>query len=243
MRRSLNYFWRIQLAVLLGAAVATAVLTGALLVGDSVRGSLRGLTLDRLGRIDYALVSEHFFREGLVTDLSNKLEGEAQFHRETVPAILLNGTAVNAKTKARASRVQIQGIDEQFTRLWEDASRQPVPSLEKQPGQLFSSVHINQSLQNELDIKAGEQLLLSFERHSEVHREFLLGHRDSSEGPSNPPTHRHENPSRPWYWQLWLASQSKPSTECLCSSFRFANSPRKWEGQRYFRFCCISQPI
>ena len=181
MRRSLSYFWRIQLAVLLGAAVATAVLTGALLVGDSVRGSLRDLTLDRLGRIDYALVSERFFREELVTDLSRKLEGETQFHQETVPAILLNGAAVNAKTKARASRVQIQGIDERFTGLWEDASNQSAPSLEKQPGQLFPSVHINQSLQNELDIKVGEQLLLSFEGHSEVHREFLLGHRDSSE--------------------------------------------------------------
>ena len=181
MRRSLSYFWRIQLAVLLGAAVATAVLTGALLVGDSVRGSLRDLTLDRLGQIDYALVSERFFREELATDLSHKLEGEAQFHRETVPVILLNGTAVNAKTKARASRVQIQGIDERFTALWKDTSSQSVPSLEKQPGQLFSSVHINQSLQNELDIKVGEQILLSFERHSEVHREFLLGHRDSSE--------------------------------------------------------------
>ena len=181
MRRSLSYFWRIQLAVLLGAAVAAAVLTGALLVGDSVRGSLRNLTLDRLGRIDYALVSERLFREGLATDLSRKLEGETQFYRETVPAILLNGTAINAKTKARASRVQIQGIDERFTDLWEDASDQSAPSLEKQPGQLFPSVHINQSLQNELDIKVGEQLLLSFETHSEVHREFLLGHRDSSE--------------------------------------------------------------
>jgi len=181
MRRSLSYFWRIQLAVLLGAAVATAVLTGALLVGDSVRGSLRDLTLDRLGRIDYALVSERSFREGLATDLSQKLEGEAQFHRETVPAILLNGAAVNPKTKARASRVQIQGIDERFTGLWEDAAGQTAPSLERQPGQLFPSVHINQSLQSELDIQIGEQLLLSFERHSDIHREFLLGHRDSSE--------------------------------------------------------------
>ena len=181
MRRSLSYFWRIQLAVLLGAAVATAVLTGALLVGDSVRGSLRDLTLDRLGRIDYALVSERFFREGLVVDLSHKLEGETQFHRETVPAILLNGTAVNPKSKARASRVQIQGIDERFTGLWEDAFSQSAPSLEKQPGQLFPSVHINQSLQHELDIKVGEQVLLSFERYSDIHREFLLGHRDSSE--------------------------------------------------------------
>ena len=181
MRRSLSYFWRIQLAVLLGAAVATAVLTGALLVGDSVRGSLRNLTLNRLGRIDYALISERFFREGLATDLSRKLEGEVQFHWETVPAILLNGTAVNPKSKARASRVQIQGIDERFAGLWEDASDQATPSLEKQPGQLFPSVHINQSLQNELDIAVGEQILLSFERHSDIHREFLLGHRDSSE--------------------------------------------------------------
>ena len=181
MRRSLSYFWRIQLAVLLSAAVATAVLTGALLVGDSVRGSLRDLTLDRLGRIDYALISERFFREELATDLSYKLEGEAEFHRETVPAILLNGTAVNAKTKARASRVQIQGIDKRFAGLWEGTSGQAAPSLEKHPGQLFPSVHINQSLQNELNIKVGEQLLLSFESHSDIHREFLLGHRDSSE--------------------------------------------------------------
>lgn len=181
MRRSLSYFWRIQLAVLLGAVVATAVLTGALLVGDSVRGSLRDLTLDRLGGIDYALVSERFFREELAADLSHKLEGETQFHWETVPAILLNGTAVNPKTKARASRVQIQGIDERFVDLWEDASSQSAPALEKQPGQLFPSVHINRSLQNELDIEVGDQVLFSFEKHSEVHREFLLGHRDSSE--------------------------------------------------------------
>ncbi|RKU08520.1 hypothetical protein C6502_15015 [Candidatus Poribacteria bacterium] len=181
MRRSLSYFWRIQLAVLLGAAVATAVLTGALLVGDSVRGSLQDLTLNRLGRIDYALVSERFFREELATDLSRKLEGEAQLNRETVPAILLNGTAVNPKSRARASRVQIQGIDERFAGLWVDGSGREAPSLEKQPGQLFPSVHINQSLQNELDIKVGEQVLLSFERHSKIHREFLLGPRDSSE--------------------------------------------------------------
>ena len=181
MRRSLSYFWRIQLAVLLGAAVATAVLTGALLVGDSVRGSLRDLTLDRLGRIDYALIAERFFREDLATDLSRKLEGEPQFHRETVPAILLNGAAVNASTKARASRVQIQGIDQRFTGLWQDASGQSPPPLEKEPGQSFPSVYINRSLQNELGIAVGDHILLSFERHSDIHREFLLGQRDSSD--------------------------------------------------------------
>src|SRR4029079_1975350 len=49
--RSLAFHWRMHLAVALGVAAATAVLTGALLVGDSVRGSLKHLALDRLGEI------------------------------------------------------------------------------------------------------------------------------------------------------------------------------------------------
>jgi len=44
--RSLAYHWRTNIAVILGVAVAVAVLSGALLVGDSVRGSLRALVLD-----------------------------------------------------------------------------------------------------------------------------------------------------------------------------------------------------
>jgi hypothetical protein len=62
---SLRHFRRIHLAVAMGVAVATAVITGALLVGDSVRGSLRELTLRRLGRIDTALVTGQPFRAAL----------------------------------------------------------------------------------------------------------------------------------------------------------------------------------
>ena len=46
---SLLYHWRMNLAVACGVAVGTAVLTGALLVGDSMRGSLRRLTFDGSG--------------------------------------------------------------------------------------------------------------------------------------------------------------------------------------------------
>jgi putative ABC transport system permease protein len=45
VRRGLAYHWRTNLAVVAGVAVAVAVLAGALLVGDSVRASLRGLFL------------------------------------------------------------------------------------------------------------------------------------------------------------------------------------------------------
>src|SRR4051812_513223 len=72
---SLRFHWRINAAVALGVAAATAVLCGALIVGDSVRGSLRHLTLDRLGRISELLLVDRFFREELATDLASRLSG------------------------------------------------------------------------------------------------------------------------------------------------------------------------
>src|SRR5262245_56140081 len=67
---SLWHYRRIHVAVALGVAVATAVLIGALLVGDSVRGSLRDLTLQRLGNIDSALIAGHMFRAELADELA-----------------------------------------------------------------------------------------------------------------------------------------------------------------------------
>jgi hypothetical protein len=60
--QSLRFHLRTHLAVALGVAAATAVLTGAFLIGDSVRGSLRHLVLDRLGKIDDVLILDRFFR-------------------------------------------------------------------------------------------------------------------------------------------------------------------------------------
>src|SRR5688572_8280184 len=73
-RRSVAFYFRSHLGTILGAAIATAVLTGALLVGDSVRGSLRSMALARLGKIDAALASgDRLFRSELAQDL----QGEA----------------------------------------------------------------------------------------------------------------------------------------------------------------------
>ena len=91
---SLRHYRRIHIAVALGVAVATAVLTGALLVGDSVRGSLRDLTLQRLGRIDSALVGGQMFRAALADELS----ADADFQRHFAaaePAILVTGSATD----------------------------------------------------------------------------------------------------------------------------------------------------
>src|SRR5216684_9378964 len=86
--RNLLGHWRGNLAVLLGVAVGAAVLTGALLVGDSLRGSLRDLTLRQLGWVDHALVSQRFVRQ----ELAEKLETDAAAER-ACPAILVQGSA------------------------------------------------------------------------------------------------------------------------------------------------------
>src|SRR5437868_841377 len=63
LRRNLIFHRRGNLAVLLGVAVGTAVLTGALLVGDSLRGSLHDRALRQIGWVERALVSGRFLRQ------------------------------------------------------------------------------------------------------------------------------------------------------------------------------------
>jgi ABC-type lipoprotein release transport system permease subunit len=172
--RTLTHHWRVNTAVLLGAAVATAVLAGALLVGDSVRGSLRDLTLDRLGDVDWALASDSFFREDLAADLEAR-PGFAEAFRGAAPAILVRGSAGHGEDGTRASNVSILGIDERFSGVFGAA---PPPDFARAPGQVFPSVVVNDALRRELGAEVGDPVLLAFGRWSEVPRETLMGEKD-----------------------------------------------------------------
>jgi len=170
--RTLAHYWRVNLAVALGAAVAAAVLAGALLVGDSVRGSLRDLTLERLGRIDSALVVDRFFREELTRDLAEEFGPAA-----VVPAIVLRGSASHPDSGSRASRVGIHGVDQSFAGLFGGTDL----DFERKSGQIFPSLIVNESLRRELNAEIGDAVLLSFGRFSQVPRETLMGEKEPDE--------------------------------------------------------------
>src|SRR3954454_13510695 len=102
--RNLFYHWRGNAAVFLGVAVGTAVLTGALLVGDSLRGSLRNLAEKQLGWVDQAMISGRFIR----TEVASGIPAAT-----VSPALLLQGAAT-AKAGRRAGRVTILGVDQHF---------------------------------------------------------------------------------------------------------------------------------
>ena len=71
-RASLRYYAATNALVVLGVAVAVAVLAGALLVGASVRESLRQIALGRLGNTGAIVSSPTFFRTALADDLIAK---------------------------------------------------------------------------------------------------------------------------------------------------------------------------
>ena len=54
--QSIRHYWRTHLGVILGSALAALVLTGALMVGDSVKATLRAQAEARVGKIGEALL-------------------------------------------------------------------------------------------------------------------------------------------------------------------------------------------
>ena len=165
--RSLIYYWRTNLAVVTGVATAVAVLAGALLVGDSVRGSLRDLSAQRLGRTDHVVVSSEFFREQLVEDLTSAESFRSAFSG-AAPLVALPGFASNPTSDRRAGQVRVYGVDERF---W---GFHGIPSHELNAGEAL----LSGALADELGADAGSTLLVRVQRPSEIPLESLQGRKD-----------------------------------------------------------------
>lgn len=165
--RNLWYHWRGNLAVLLGVAVGTAVLTGALLVGDSLGGSLRERALDQLGWVDQVLLSGRFVR----AELANELGAQ-----RAAPAILVPGAASveRAGGKVRATRVSLYGAGKAF---WQDT----IPEDDAFWSSAKEEVVLNSALARDLGVTAGDSIIFSLQKVSLIPRETLLGSKNSDD--------------------------------------------------------------
>ncbi len=107
--RNLIFFRRTHLWVVLGTMISAAILTGALITGDSVRYSLRRIVLDRLGNTRFALSSgTRFFN----TDIADKLA--TQLGTAAAPVLEANGIAITGGGENRLNDVHILGVDRRF---------------------------------------------------------------------------------------------------------------------------------
>ncbi len=161
----LRYHWRTNLAVALAVMASSAVLTGALLVGDSMRGSLRHLLLDQLGQIDEVLVTDRFFR----TELATEVAGGAEFNKyfsAAVPAIYVQATVDNPESALRAGQVAVIGSDASFWKLGEGGP-------ETAPGR--GEIVLNAPLAREIGAKVGDEVLMRIGSASQIPADSALG--------------------------------------------------------------------
>lgn len=177
--RGLTFHARSHAGALLGAAIGSAVLVGALAVGDSVRASLREMALARLGKTDLALASnDRFFRQGLAEELETSLSqhhlgtnaaGAQPFRTRAdaivAPVLQLPGTAGTADGSARANHVQVLGVDHRF---WELANAR------SEFNQQTNGFVINETLASQLRVRIGDIVVLRTEKPSQLSRDAPL---------------------------------------------------------------------
>ena len=166
--RNLRYHWRGNLAVLLGVAVGAAVLTGALLVGDSLRGSLRARAERQLGGLDAAALFSRPIRAAAADGMPGK----------TAPVLLLQGSVrvVTDREEADANsigRVTVLGVDERFRPAgaetaidWNGDAR---------------SVVLGHRVAEQLGVKAGDRVRLGLQKFSDLPRGTLLAKRSQND--------------------------------------------------------------
>jgi putative ABC transport system permease protein len=159
--RGLLFYRRTNLGVFLSVLAGTAVLTGALLTGDSIRFSLAQMANSRLGKIQIAIPpANRFFTE----DLANRFQNE--FGALTAPVLQLNGLITNSDGTKGASRVNVLGVNRRFFELGPVGT--PDINVYK------DKVVLNEPLANKLGAKKGDQIVLRIEKPTFMPREAAL---------------------------------------------------------------------
>ena len=114
---SFRYYAKSHIGTIIGVAVGTMVLVGALLVGESVKGSLRNMAEARLGKIELTLSSnDRLFRAKLAEEIQNEINAS------TTAILQLPGIAKRPSGESRANNVVVLGVDKAF---WTLALKQP----------------------------------------------------------------------------------------------------------------------
>ena len=117
VRQTLWYFSRPLIGVVLAIAVTTAVLVGTLVLGDSLRESLRHQAIDRLGAVDDALFAAGFLRQHCTSEWQKRSYVYSQIVPIIRVAASLENSSGNGERTARANGVQIIGCSADFWTL------------------------------------------------------------------------------------------------------------------------------
>jgi putative ABC transport system permease protein len=175
--RTIWHFHRLLAPVAVGVAVSSAVIVGALIVGDSMRGSLRHIAMDRIGSIDRFIVAPRWFSDGAMQpvgtmeggwpkDFGWSLDGVLLFESVVAEYQIRQGEAIDTR---RATDMTLYGIDDTF---WSFGTTAPRVMPEGQ------QLVFNQSLATQLGVQVGDKVTLKVSRLPVVPADSALGKRE-----------------------------------------------------------------
>ena len=137
----------------MGVAISTAILTGALIVGDSMQHSMQQMVNQRLGPISHTLTAgDRYFTSGLAKRI------EKGTNLQVLPVLQLESSAVLGGGQKRLPKVQVFGVDSQFDSFFD---------LNPFYGQLEANeVIVSTNLAEKLEVAQGEWLLFRIRKAS-----------------------------------------------------------------------------
>ncbi|MBI5866580.1 MAG: ABC transporter permease, partial [Planctomycetes bacterium] len=169
----LLHYWRAHLAVALGVAAGASALVGAMLVGDSLRGSLRDQAAARTAGIDFAVVAGAPFADDLPQRLGTRLREIGQA-AEVLQALRLPAAVRSADSGERVNGAAVYGIDGSW-------ARSPHSVFSHAPAE--DEAILSDALARELHVSAGQDVVLYLPRHTDSSPETLFGRRHDATVP------------------------------------------------------------
>jgi putative ABC transport system permease protein len=159
--RSLRFYRGAHLRVVLGTMIGTSVLVGALIIGDSVKYSLRQIVFSRLGLTQFALTSgDRLFRSDIAEELSRILG------TKVAPLLQTGGIAIAEGGQRRLNNVQVIGVNACFGEM--------AGSGDFYKNLAPDEAVVNSHLAARLQVKQGNEILLRIRKLDVIPKDLPL---------------------------------------------------------------------
>ncbi|MFH0759815.1 MAG: ABC transporter permease [Bacteroidota bacterium] len=150
---SLTYYRKKNLLLAVGIAVSGAVITGAMMVGDSVKYSLNLIVEQRLGHVTHVMkAGDRYF----TTSLAEGVREQLQVPVSTI--LLQEGSATSGGGQIRVNHIQVMGVDAAFDTL--------AGTGDFYKGLSGDTIFLSTNLARRLNVGPGDEILLRIEKAS-----------------------------------------------------------------------------